>query len=134
MKKRRNSKAQRTPLSVFIFGIFFSFFTLLLLSFIASLILISTKNPNLSIKVCSFATLLASGAISGFAISKYRRDLSFGISVFATLSVAVLMLAISLISTKGNVSGGIFMNYLCYVLISVFFSFIGRRKTKRHHR
>ena len=134
MKKRRTSKAQRTPLSVFIFGIVFSFSTLLLLSFIASLILIGTKNPNLSIRGASLATLLASGAISGFAISKYRRDFSFGISVSATLSVALLMILISLISAKGNVGGGVFMNYLCYVLISVFFSFIGRKKAKRHHR
>lgn len=134
MKRHRNSKTQRTPLSVFIFGIIFSFATLVILSFIASLILAGTKNPIMSIKMTSFVIILVSGAASGFAISKYRKELSFGISIVTSVTVAALMLLISLISAKGQVGSGVFMNYLCYVLISVFFSFIGRRKAKRHHR
>ncbi len=134
MKKHRSKSTEKTPLAVFIFGILFSFATLVILSFISSLILLSTKNPILSIKATSLAVLLIAGAISGFAITKYKGNLNFGISVAASVSVAVLMLAISLIFAKGNVGGGIFMNYLCYVLVAAFFAFVGRRKAKRHHR
>ena len=134
MKKYRNSNTKKSPLAVFIFGILFSVATLTTLSFISSFILMSTKNPLLSIKMASLVTLLAAGAISGFVIAKYKGNLSFGISIAASATVAILMLAISLISAKGNVSGGIFMNYLCYVLVSAFFSFVGRKRSVRRHR
>ena len=131
--KRRKTK-QRTHLSVLVFGIIFSIATLAMLSFVSSFILMSTKNPLLSVKTASLVTLLSTAAISGFATAKYKGDLNFGISILTSLSVTVLMLAISLISAKGNVGGGIFMNYVCFLLISVFFSFVGRRKIRRHHR
>ena len=134
MKKHRNKNADKTPLSVFVFGILFSFLTLIILSFISSLILMSTKNPLFSIKLTSLVTLLAAGAISGFAIAKYKGNLSLGISIAASASAAILMLVISLISAKGNVSGSIFMNYICYVMVSAFFAFIGRKRKMHRHR
>lgn len=131
MKKRRSK--QRAPHTVIIFGIIFSFAILTILSFISSFILANTKNPILSIKITSLVIILLTSAISGFAIAKYKGDLNFGISIFTSLAVTVIMLAISLISAKGNV-GGTFMNCGCYALISLFFSFIGNRKAKTHHR
>ena len=130
--KRRRSK-QRAPHTVIIFGIIFSFAILTILSFISSFILANTQNPILSIKITSLVIILLTAAISGFAIAKYKGDLNFGISIFTSLAVTVIMLAISLISAKGNV-GGTFMNYGCYALISLFFSFVGSRKAKTHHR
>lgn len=131
MKKRRSK--QRAPHTVIIFGIIFSFAILTILSFISSFILANTQNPILSIKITSLVIILLTAAISGFAIAKYKGDLNFGISIFTSLAVTVIMLAISLISAKGNV-GGTFMNYGCYALISLFFSFVGSRKAKTHHR
>ena len=131
MKKRRSK--QRAPHTVIIFGIIFSFAILTILSFISSFILANTQNPILSIKITSLVIILLTAAISGFAIAKYKGDLNFGISIFTSLAVTVIMLAISLIFAKGNV-GGTFMNYGCYALISLFFSFVGSRKAKTHHR
>ena len=131
MKKRRSK--QRAPHTVIIFGIIFSFAILTILSFISSFILANTQNPILSIKITSLVIILLTAAISGFAIAKYKGDLNFGISIFTSLAVTVIMLTISLISAKGNV-GGTFMNYGCYALISLFFSFVGSRKAKTHHR
>lgn len=132
MKKRRSSNADRSPLSVFIFGIIFSFAALTLLSFISSLILLSISNPLLSIKTTSLAVLLCAGAISGFTISKYKGEMNLSIAVSASLTVAVVMLGISLICAKGNVGGGVFMNYICYVLVSALFAFLGRKRKVRH--
>ena len=132
MKRRKNK--QRTSLAVLFFGIIFSLATLAVLSFISSLILTNTKNPLSGIKVASLITILCSAAISGIAIAKYKGELNFGISIITSLSVTALMLAISLISAKGSVGGGVFMNYGCYALISLFFSFVGSRKAKTHHR
>ena len=131
--KRRRSK-QRAPHTVIIFGIIFSFAILKILSFISSFILANTQNPILSIKITSLVIILLTAAISGFAIAKYKGDLNFGISIFTSLAVTVIMLAISLISAKGNVGGATVMNYVCYALVSLFFSFIGNRKAKTHHR
>ena len=131
--KRRKTK-QKTSLAVLFFGIVFSFATLAVLSFISSFILSNTQNPLISIKLTSLVTLLCTAAISGFAIAKYKGDLNFGISITAAVSVAALILAISLISSKGSASGGVFMNCICYALISVFFSFIGRKRKAHRHR
>ena len=134
MKKHRSPKTQRTTLSVFVFGILFSFLTLVILSFISSFILISVKNPLSSIKLTSLLVLLAAGAISGIAITKYKGDFNLVISIAASVSVAAVMLAVALISSRGSVGGGIFMNYLCYVLTYAFFSFVGRKRRVRRRR
>ena len=133
MKKHRNSNARKTPLRVFVFGLGFSLAILIILSFIASFVILSMKNPLLNIKTASLLVLLSAGAISGFAISKYKGELNLGISIAASIAVAAVMLVASLICSRGKLEGGIFMNYLCYVLVSAFFSFVGRKR-KVHRR
>jgi hypothetical protein len=44
------------------------------------------------------------------------------------------MLAVALITARGKVSGAVFMNSLCYMLISSFTAFLGRKREKRRHR
>lgn len=134
MKKHRGIKVKKTPLGTIAFGIIFSFSAIIIISFIASAILMTSKNPTGSLSFVSFIAFLVAGAISGFIISRYKGDGGIGASVLVSLIFVAVMLAISLISAKGKVEGGAFMNLLCYMLISSFTAFLGRKREKKHHR
>ena len=134
MKKHRTKSKQKTPIRVLTFGVIFSITTLGFLSLFATFILSKAENPLVSIKLTSLVVLLLSGAISGIVTAKHKGDLNFGLSILISVSVVLLMLAISLISAKGNVGGNVFMNYVCYFMIFIFFSFISRKRSVRRHR
>ena len=135
MKKHRGVKIQKSALGSLAFGVIFSFTSLFIISFVCSLVLIATENPGGSINGVSLAALLITAAVSGFAVSKYKGEGGMKISLICALISAAVILAISLISSGGNISGGIFMDSLCYVLIAAFTAFLGRRREgRRRHR
>lgn len=134
MKRHRGIKSKSTPLGAMIFGIVFSFLSLIALSLVASAILMMGKNPTGNLSLASFAVFLIAGAVSGFIISKHKGDGSIGIAIIASLIFIGIMLAVALITAKGKVSGAVFMNSLCYMLISSFTAFLGRKREKRRHR
>ncbi len=132
MKKHRGTKKQRTGLALMLYELLFSGGVLIVLSMLAAFILSSLKNPTANLKLFSLAVLLISAVISGYSISKHNGNALSSIAVSAAF--VGIMFIVSLIFAKGNVGGGVFMNYLCYMLVAAFFAFIGRKREKRRHR
>lgn len=134
MRKRKNSKSKNTSLKTLLFGVIFSFTVLVILSLASSFLLVGFKNPTANIGIASLAVFLVTAAISGFTISKHRACGGIAFSALSSLLFIALLFAVALIISKGQISGGLFMNYLCYMLISLFTAFIGARKPKRRKR
>ena len=134
MKRHRVTKKRQAPLAALLFGVSLSFSAIILVSFIASAILFNTKTPIGKVDVASLISLLVAGALSGFAISKKKGEGGIVTASICSATSIAIMLLISLISGSGNIGGKSFMNYVCYILVSVFFAFIGRKREKKHHR
>ena len=134
MKKHRAIKTPQTIPGILVFGILFSFAALFIISAILAGLIMSTSNPSGNIKTVSLAALLISGAISGFVISKRKGDGGIVTSLLTSLIFVGLIIIIALISSKGKVSGVVFMNCICYALISIFTSFLAKKRPRRHKR
>ena len=134
MKKHRGAKNPKSAPRSLLFGVLFSFAALIIISFVSSAFLMMGENPGGSVKGASLTVLLISAAISGFAVSKYKGEGGFGISLISALAAVVIMLAVSLISSGGKISGASLMNYLCYALVAAFTAFLGKRREGRRRR
>ena len=134
MKRHRTAKIKKTPFVAFVLGLFFSFLSLLAISFISSLILISTENPTGSVGITSLFSLLAAGMLSGFVISKRNGEDGIKAALLSALAFVALMFAISLVSSKGKIDGAVLMNGLCYILISLPAALLGGKQKKRRRR
>ena len=133
MKRHRGAKAERPFPEVLFFGVIFSFAILFITSLLLCGVIMNTSNPTGSVKTVSLISLLVSGGVSGLVIAKRKGDGGVVTVLISSLIFIGLLLAVSLISSKGKVSGAVFMNGLCYMMISVFFSFFAKRR-ERHRR
>jgi len=105
--------------------------TLLVLSFIAALILSAAKSNSKDIRLYSLAVLIASAFLSGFINSKLR---SVKHGIFAALFIVLMMLLLGIILSVGKLSGGAFMNYGCFFLVSCGSAYLGKRRAKKQRR
>ncbi len=134
MKKHRSANKTTTLSRTILFGVAISFAALLIFSLVFAALIMTTTNPVGSTKTVSLAALLVSGAVSGFVISKRKGEGGFLASLFSALAFIAVILALSLILTKGRVGGIVFMNCLCYLFISSFASFLAKKRERRHRR
>lgn len=134
MKKYKKNTSS-LPKALFI-SVMISFAVLLAGCLILSFVIVRLKNPTEALPIASLALFLGSGFLSGFLISRQREN---GGPVFALLCSVIfifIFLLVSLIITKGHIPGVLFMNSLCYMLISALAAFLGkkREKVRRSHR
>ena len=134
MKKHCGARRDMKISRVLIFGVIFSFITLFTVSILLSGLIMTTANPTGSAKRLSLVALLVSAAISGFTVAKRKSEGGAMSALFTSLIFAGLVLVISLISSRGSIKGVVFMNLLCYVMISVFFSFFAKKRQRRRRR
>lgn len=136
MKKRRASRFNTDGKNIIIFGVLLSFAVLMLTLLAASAVLslITLKAPTRNVNTALLAALVISAAISGFTVARRKGEGGTAASVFSSLIFSVLMLAVALISTKGNVGGSVFMNCLCYTLTAVFGAFAAKKRAHRRRR
>ncbi len=134
MKKSRVISRHGRRLSPVVLGTLFSFVSLLVTSLVVSLVVSSLKNPIETIAIGSLVAFMASGAISGFSIAKKNCGVGFRLSLLCSGLFIAIILVSSLILEKGSLSGGALMNYLCYLMISAFFAFLGAREKRRGRR
>ena len=134
MKRSFKVGRNNSFLASLIFGTLFSFGMLLISTLILSGIFMALDTPTDSIEIKSLASLLISGAISAFVSAKFKGEGGTLCAIFISLITVFIMLIISLIASRGGVDGAIFMNYLCYLLISALFAYLGkkRERTRRH--
>lgn len=134
MKKRNNFKFRKSNVGTLLLGVAFSFGVLIVTSLIFSFILIGFKNPTGSIRTASLAVFLITAAIAGFSVSRYKGNGGALLSMLASAAFIFILLGATLICSKGKVSGGILMNYVCYIMISSFTAFLAGKRKKRHKR
>ena len=103
------------------------------LSFIAAIICNITQCRSDGIKIYALGVLIASALISGFVNSK-RGGVKE--ALFASLFISLIMLLLGIILSGGKIAASAFMNYGCFLLISVAGSYLGRRRDSkpRHKR
>ena len=131
MNKRRFRGENSPTIVAMTAGVVFSAFVLAVVSFIASLLLIRMKNPTGAIRMASLASLLISGGISSFVISRTRDKNPMGMSTAVSVIFSLIILTVSLISNKGSLHGANIMNLLAYAASSFIFSLLGRKREKR---
>ena len=134
MKKHRGASKKTTLPRALLSGVGISLAVLLVFALIASAIIMTASNPTGSVKAASLVTLLVSGAVSGFLISKKRGEGGAFASLLSSIIFIAVILAASLIMSKGQVGGIIFMNCLCYFLISFFFSLLAKKRYRHRRR
>ncbi len=132
--KKHKRRGMSGGISSFLFGVLLSFGFLISLSLIASIFLISAKNPTKNLGAVSLAVLLICALISGFVNSKRGGENGIAYSVVTSLSFTLLLVIISLILTKGKMGGMLFMNYLCYMMVAAFSAFLGKRRKRTRRR
>lgn len=136
MKKIRFSgkKGEKSGIKSLIFGVCISFFVIFLISFAAALILSGNKSAaSLSGKI-TLPVLLISAGLSGFITSKYKGDGGIVTSLISSLVFVGICAAVALISKKGIIGGKLFMNYICYIPVSILFAYFGKKRVRRHKR
>ena len=134
MKKRKGIKTSKTAVGRIFSSVGFSFILLIPISLLFGGMLLTLKNPVGNLKIASLAVLLISGAVSGFLNSKRIGEGGVAFSVISSFIFVLVMFSVSLVMTKGHVSGILFMNYLCYMLIASFSAFLARKRQKSRHR
>ena len=132
MKKRKGTKTSKSALVNIAASVGLSFLILVPTALVFGALLLILKNPVGNLKIASLAAFLISAAISGFVNSRRMGERGAVSSVISSLVFIIAMLSVSLVLTRGRVSGALFMNYLCYMLTaSLFAAFGGRRKARR---
>lgn len=134
MKKRSDARFFKSPTGSVIFGVLFSFLSLVLVTAIVGVVLSATENPTRSIGIASMISFLLSGAITGFVISKVKRERGRIYSVVTALIFILCILIISFIVGKGDAPLATLMNCVCYLLINLLFSFVVRKQSTRKRR
>ena len=131
MAKRKFRPQGGIPSSLAI-GVGISAASFILLSVISSFIISATPQPLRFANIGAFAALLISGAVAGFITARLLPERKILYSLISALLFSLLMLAVGLIMARGGISGGVFLNYLSYILTSLLFAWLGSRERKRH--
>ncbi len=134
MKKRFKSTGDISLPLALCFGLIFSLIIMLITSLISSTILSVVENPSKILMLVGLIGFVSGGAVSGFSIAKFKGRGGAITSILSSLIFVVVMLIVSAILSRGHVSGAVFMNYLCYLLASSLFAYLGKGKEKRAQR
>lgn len=119
-----------------IIGAFISVIVFTLITLIFTVICYNTGNPSKNLGIFALASLILSGALSSFSLSRAKSRFGFGNAVASAIIVAAILASVSII-VSGGIGGSLLMNVGCYVLTSLLFAFLGRgagakRKRRKH--
>ena len=136
MQKRKSHKRERNVFQSVLIGAALSAAVLLVFSLISSLILGMTDNPLALADDISLVALLLSAAMSGYTISRRARSSGMLISSLSSLLLCLVLLLVGAIVAGADLSGKVFLNYLCYMGVALLFARLGgiELKRKRRHR
>lgn len=114
---------------------FFAFFSyMILLSLIASGILVGLEDPTAQSQKAALVVLILCGAVGGITIRGLRGDYSILTAILPAFLSAAVMFCVSLIC-NGSLSPKSLMNGLCFLMTACFFTLCGKKKKKsRRHR
>ena len=134
MKKRifhtKNKSISRTVLV----GTSVSVLSFLLISLISSFVLSLVPDPLSAVGIASIGALVLSGAISSFFTVKYKGEGGFICSMICAAVCILIIIAVSLIASKGAIGGRGIMNIVSYAAISLLFSYLGTKTGNKRFR
>ena len=130
----KRNKIVDNILYLFLLSLGISAGMLLICALIMAAIAYSGDDPTKNLGLFSLVTLILSAALSGAVISRLRGDGGIKFAGLCSIATVLLMLIIALITERGNIPGSAFMNYGCYVAISLLSAYLGRKREKRRRR
>ena len=137
-KMKKTIKAELGTLPKLLIGAIAAAASIVVVSFILSLISSLTKNPTALTGVFSLLSLIIAGALFGFISSKLNGDGGIAIIFVSSVITALIMSAIGLIWCGGKVHFGVFLNYLAFIgtvaLCAVIAGKIGGGKRRHKYR
>ena len=101
------------------------------LSLIFSFIAYSMANPDGVIGIFSIASLLITGALTGFLLSRSRDEGGILLAVLSSLLFSLILLLIGLIACGGTLPPGCIISYLCFIAVSALAAFLGKKRGRR---
>lgn len=130
----KRQKILDNGLYFFLISIGTSIASLLLCAFSMAMISYSGNDPAKSIGIFSLVTLVLSAVISGVVITRMKGEGGAKFAGLSSLSLVLILFFVALIIEKGSVPLSAFMNYSCYVGISVIAAIFGKKREKRRRR
>ena len=134
MSKRRKAIKNKSGARRFFIEIALSIVIILASSLIMAIVAHGSKNSTASLELYALLALLISAAVSGFFISRLRSDGGVKSALLVALAVIFIMIGGAMIIFKGKITPASLMNYLSYLGVCLIFSYLGRKKEKRHTR
>jgi hypothetical protein len=131
MKKRKNGFVTFESARGLMIGALIALCSVLICSLIAAAIALGADDPMGMIGICSFCALLCSGAICGVILTRLSGAGTKN-AVLSSLVAVAVMAVCSLIITHRAPSPSALMNYVSFVGSAAIFSFLGRKRAKRH--
>lgn len=135
MKKHRFGTKERKGAHAVIFGIATSAVSLLLMTLIASAILLLVSDPLSTVGGASLGVLVLSSVLTAFLTVKFKGDGALIPTLISSLAVSVLIIVVSIIVGGTEATGSAIMNAVSYLLPSSLVTALAtRKKTKSHGR
>lgn len=101
----------------------------ILISLVFSIAAYCTDDPLSWIKPMSVASIILSATAGSFLVARLY---GASRSALSALIAALIMLAVGIISKKGAVDTGAFINICCYMATSALVAYLARRKSGSH--
>ena len=136
MTRRRGAKKERNAFYQVAMGAMISAAVLLVLTLISSIIINMTSDPLGASGIASLCTLLLSAALSGFMLARRAAEAKMLRTSLSSLLFCLLLFIIGIAISGGELSGRVFMNYVCYMGVALLFGKLGasgRKRTRRAH-
>ena len=106
-------------------------------SFIGAIISNLTESPVATVNTVSFIALLLSAVLGGTVSTKMMQG-QMKIPLFSALFITLVMMIIGLIVNRGAIPKSAAMNYVCYIAVFAFISFLsrgtGKKRSRKHRR
>lgn len=92
-----------------------------------------SENPSAILGTYSLVALILSAAVSGFTTAKISGSEGIKYPLLTAFTTVLIMLLITVIMGI-KPSGSSFMNYGCFILVSVFVGLLARKRERRRKR
>jgi len=112
----------------------FSFCVMLAAVLLASLVTYMSNDPTSLSDIASLIALLFSAAVSSFTVAAVLKESRFLISSLSSLLLVLILMLSGVVMSGGALPPKLFLNYICYMGIALFFSYLGTKKQPKKHR
>ncbi len=127
--KRRTKNTKSSGIRSLLIGVGIAAVSYFFLAFVFSVAAYLGSDPTRRVGLFSLISLVVSGAVTGFAVTK-KSEGKFT-ALLSSLILSLILLVVGVIISKGAPSLGNFINIAIYVASVAIFSRLGRHKSSR---